>query len=389
MPDPRAMSGMSMPAPELPDGTVTVRVVRDEMTNNIVGASVELHGAGAVRREPTGADGRALFTGVPAGARVHALAVVEGQRLESRPFDMPATGGVRTLLVAASAGAAPATPPSGGGETAAPAEPTKDVAALMLGGNSRIATEFSDDVLQVFYLLEIVNRTNSPVAPPSALVFDMPAGAEGTTVLEGSTPNANARGTRVTVTGPFAPGATRLQIAFRLATFGSNATITSKFPLPMESVSLAVQKVGQMTVGSPQIGRLQEAPLGAAVFIMGMGPRLEAGAPFVLDLRGVPHQSRTPVYVALALASAIGAAAVWFMVFPAPLQAAAARRRALHDQREKGLTALAALEQQHRDGRIADADYAARRSALVTQLERVYGELDADGATPGGHGVAA
>ena len=116
MPDPRAMSGHSMPAPELPDGTVTVRVVRDEMTNNIVGASVELHGAGAVRREPTGADGRALFTGVPAGARVHALAVVEGQRLESRPFDMPATGGVRTLLVAASAGAAPATPPSGGGE---------------------------------------------------------------------------------------------------------------------------------------------------------------------------------------------------------------------------------------------------------------------------------
>ena len=98
-------------------------------------------------------------------------------------------------------------------------------------------------------------------------------------------------------------------------------------------------------------------------------------------LRGVPHQSRTPVYVALALASAIGAAAVWFMVFPAPLQAGAARRRALHDRREKGLTALAALEQQHRDGRIADADYAARRSALVTQLERVYGELDADGAT--------
>jgi hypothetical protein len=390
MPDPRAMSGMSMPAAELPDGTVTVRVVRDEMSNNVAGVAVELHGAGAVRREPTGADGRAQFAGVPAGAEVHAVAVVNGQRLESKPFDMPATGGVRTLLVAVSTAAAPGTQPGAAGPPAAASAPTSnDVSALSLGGNSRIATQFSDDLLQVFYLLEIVNRSSAPVAPPSALVFDMPTGAEGTTVLEGSTPNANVRGPRVTVTGPFSPGSTPLQIAFRLDGFGSDRHITSKFPLPLDSVSVAVQKVGQMSVSSPQVGRLQEAPIDAAVFVMGVGPRLEAGAPLVVELRGVPHQSRTPVYVALALASAIMGAAVWFIVFPGQLQATGARRRALQDRREKGLVALAALEREHRAGRIGEADYSARRSTLVAQLERVYGELDADGATPGGHGVAA
>lgn len=387
MPDPRAMSGLSMPTAELPDGTVTVRVVRDQMSNNVAGVAVELHGAGAIRRETTGADGRAQFTGVPAGAEVHAIALVDGQRLESKPFVMPASGGVRTLLAAVSTGAGPTQQPEAGAP--APAPPTKDVSTLSIGGNSRIATEFSDDVLQVFYLLEIVNRSSAPVAPPSALLFDMPTGAQGTTVLEGSTPNANARGPRVAVTGPFAPGATPLQIAFRLDAFGSATTITSKFPLPLDSVSVAVQKVGQMTVSSRQLERLQEAPINTAVFIVGMGPRLQAGAPLVLELRGVPHQSRTAVYVALSLAGGIVGAAVWFMLFPGQLQAAGARRRALLDRREKGLAALSALEREHRVGRIVDADYTARRATLVAQLERVYGELDAGGATPGGHGVAA
>jgi hypothetical protein len=386
MPDPRAMSGLSMPTADLPDGTVTVRVVRDQITNNVAGVAVELHGAGAVRRETTGADGRAQFTGVPAGAEVHAIAVVDGQRLESKPFVMPARGGVRTLLAAVSAG--PESAPAAGASPA-PAPSTTDMSALSIGSNSRIATEFSDDVLQVFYLLEIVNRRSVPVAPPSALVFEMPTGAEGTTVLEGSTPNANARGPRVTVTGPFAPGATPLQIAFRINAFGTDTTITSKFPLSLDAVSVAVQKVGQLTVSSPQLERMQEAPINAAVFMVGMGPRLQAGAPLVLELHGVPHQSRTPVYVALALAGAIVGTAVWFLLFPGHLQAADARRRALLDRREKGLAALSALERDHRAGRIGETEYTARRATLVSQLERVYGELDAGGAPPGGHGVAA
>ena len=204
----------------------------------------------------------------------------------------------------------------------------------------------------MFYLFEIVNRTGAAVMPASALVFDMPTGAEGTTVLEGSTKNASAKGTRVTVTGPFAPGVTPLQIAFRLESLGSAAAITSIFPLPMDVVSVAVQKIGGMTVSSPQVLRVQERPLDTSVFVMGMGPRLAAGAPLVLQLEGLPYKSLAPVYVALALATAIVGVAVWFIVFPGPFEATGARRRALHERREKGLAAIAALDADHRAGRL-------------------------------------
>jgi hypothetical protein len=304
---------------------------------------------------------------------------------------MPARGGVRTILAATGdSSAGGATPPQGSSATGAVPQPSGSVSSLSIGGNSRIAAEFSDDVLQMFYLLEIVNRTSAAITPASALMFDMPTGAEGTTVLEGSTKNAVAKGTRVTVTGPFAPGVTPLQIGFRLDSLGSAATVRSTFPLSMDIVSMAVQKIGGMTVSSPQVQRVQERALGQSVFIMGMGPRLAAGAPLVLQLESLPYKSLTPVYVAVALATAIVAIALWFMVIPGPFEATGARRRALHERRENGLAALAALDAEHRAGRIDEAHYTARRATLVAQLERVYGELDQEGATgSGGQGVAA
>jgi hypothetical protein len=392
MPDPRAMSGKSMPTSDLPAGTVTVRVVRDQITNNLSGVPVELHGAGDVRRATTGSDGRAQFDGIAPGSEVHAVAVVDGRRMESEPFAMPSAGGVRTLLVATSEAAAAggAAPAQGGTGPSTRPQPSGSVSSLAIGGNSRIAAEFSDDVLQVFYLFEIVNRTAAAVTPASAVIFEMPTGAEGTTVLEGSTKNASAKGRRVTVSGPFQPGVTPLQIGFRLESLGSAAAITATFPLPMDTVSVAVQKIGSMTVNSPQLARRQEMPIDTSLFVVGMGPRLAPGSPLILQLENLPHRSRTPVYVALGLAAAIVGAAVWFVAFPGQFEAAGARRRALHERRENGLAALAALDAEYRAERI-DADaYAARRATLVAQLERVYGELDQEGGTPpGGQGIAA
>ncbi len=389
MPDPRAMSGMSMPSPDLPDGAITVRIVRGQITNNLPGVTVELHGAGDVRTVKTGADGRALFSGLPPGATVTAVATVDGERLESRPIEVPAKGGMRTLLAATDTATGGASTPvdRSGASTAAPA--SQDVRQLSLGGNTRIATEFSDDVLQVFLLLEIVNRSPTPVAPPSALVFDMPTGAEGTTILEGSTPRANAKGQRVTLAGPLPPGATPLQIAYRLDTFEKSLTLEQRFPLPLDAVAIAVQKIGDMQVRSPQVQRTMESPIDRATFVVGSGPALPAGQPLSLQLSGLPHHSRLPVYVALAVAAAIVLVAGWLAFSPGDAGAAANRRRDLLSEREQGLAALAALEQQHRTGAVDDERYASRRGALMAQLERVYGELDSEGGSPGGQGVAA
>ena len=44
--------------------------------------------------------GRAQFDNVPAGSSVKAVAIVDGERLESQEFQAPAQGGIRLLLVA-------------------------------------------------------------------------------------------------------------------------------------------------------------------------------------------------------------------------------------------------------------------------------------------------
>jgi hypothetical protein len=54
-------------------------------------------------------------------------------------------------------------------------------------------------------------------------------------------------------------------------------------------------------------------------------------------------------------------------------------------RKDKLFADLVALEEDHRHQRVDDGRYASRRQTLVSQLERVMGELDRGG----GEGVAA
>jgi hypothetical protein len=47
MPDPKKISGVPLPVPDVPVGTITVRVVRGQISNILPGQTVELTGAGA------------------------------------------------------------------------------------------------------------------------------------------------------------------------------------------------------------------------------------------------------------------------------------------------------------------------------------------------------
>jgi hypothetical protein len=379
-----------MPTPDLPNGTVSVRVIRGQLTNNLQGVSVDLIGAGEPRHAQTGADGRALFAVVPAGSTVHAVAAVNGERRESQPFEVPAQGGVRTILVFSETTSAPdggSTSSQGGGSAAPGATTSKST--LSIGGNSRVAAEFSDDTLQVFFLLEIVNRGQTAVSPSSALVFDMPTGAEGTTVLEGSTRQANAKGPRVTVTGPFPPGVTPLQIGFRLESFGRDLTLNTTFPLPLDLVAVAVQRLGPMSLKSSQLTRTSETALSGQPFIMGTGPGIPAGTALSLHLSGLPAHDPTGQYVALALAAGIVLFGIWLSMVPSDHTAERSRRQALEARRDEGLAALAALERDRASGWVASGRYEPRHAALMAQLERIYGELDGQFGAGGGRDVNA
>src|SRR5216684_2608285 len=169
MPDAKEMSGIPRPVDDLPNGAISVRLIRGQLSNNIVNHPVELHAGGKVLTVKTDEAGRALFNDVPPGSTVTASADVDGEHLASREFPAPTRGGIRLMLVATDK-SKPAAP-----SNAAPA-PT---GLLTIGSQSRIVMQPNDEVVEVFYLLDISNNATTPVNPPLPFVFDLPRDAAG------------------------------------------------------------------------------------------------------------------------------------------------------------------------------------------------------------------
>src|SRR5262245_21987695 len=104
MPDLSQMSGTPLPTSELPVGSVSVRVVRGSVSNNIPNQAVELRAGAQVWNATTDENGRATFSGIAPGTSIRAATTVDGTRLESQEFPVPASGGVRLMLVAKGTG---------------------------------------------------------------------------------------------------------------------------------------------------------------------------------------------------------------------------------------------------------------------------------------------
>lgn len=372
MPDVSQMSGVPLPSGELPNGTVSIRVVRGGLGNDVVGLDVELHGAGQVWKAVTDGEGRAQFTQAAPGTRVHAVAQVDGQRLESQEFPVPATGGMRVILVGPLAGAAGAAAPRAVPPGTPPPPPVPGT--VVLGGQSRLVVEMADEAVDVYCLFEVANAGPAPVSVDAPLVFEVPDGAVGLTMLEGSSPQASAAGRAVTVKGPFNPGLTQVQFAYQLPHSTSSITLSQTLPVALSLTSVVVHKVGQVTLSSPQLASSREVPLEGKTYIMASGPGVAAGQSVTFTLDGLPHRSRLPRYTALALAVAVVGWGIW-LAMGVP-ESAAADRGKLEGRREHLLNELVRLEEQRQAGKGDGSRYAARRSDLVQQLERVYADLD-------------
>ncbi len=382
MPDPSMIHGRALPAPELPDGTVSVRTVRESVGNNITGQAVTVTAAGSTRTGTTDAEGRAMLTGLPAGAEAIATAEVDGEVLESLPFAVPAQGGIRIILVAGIQAAADRKAREA--ESAAAAPPLQGTG--IFGGGTRGMMAFRDDELRVFYLLEIVNTARGRVDIGGPLVLDLPPDAEQATILQGSTTSATVNGTRVTVVGPFQPGTTPLQVAFALPSTSATRTLDQVWPVRLEQVMVMVQKVPNLQVSSAQWAEQDEARAqNGTPFILGGGPGVAAGASTSVTLTGLPVHPAWPRNVALALAGVILLGGAWFAWSAGPAAAVDVRR--LRERRESLLGELARLDEQHAAGRVDGSKYAARRHRLVADLEQVYAALD--GAPGGGEAIAS
>jgi len=352
---------------------VSVRLIRGQLSNNILGHPVEMHAGGKVLTVKTDENGRAEFSGVSTGTSVKAVAVVDGERLESQDFPWPGDGGIRVMLVATL---------KGGG---APPPVFQPVAGnVVLGEQTRIIIDPGDGSLQIYYILDIQNSARAPVNPPSALFMDMPTGAQTATILGGA-PQAIVRGDRVTVTGPFAPGQTEVQVAYRMPFDTGEVAIQQTLPLPVPGLAVLMKQIGGLSIASPQLPNVQERDFEGERYILAQGPPIPAGGVLTLNISGLPHKSAVPRRLALALAALMIGGGCWAAMRRPSSGANAGRAKQLGSKREKLLADLVRLEQQKRAGSIDMARYSDRRTALMGQLERVYRDLDAQG----GQGAAA
>jgi hypothetical protein len=369
MPDPREMSGVPLPVSDVAAGTVTVRVIRGSFANPVPSQTVELTGGATPVRATTDDAGRAEFSGLASGTRLIARAVVAGQSLHSQEFTVPASGGIRLILVATDSEAGPA--PSEAAPVAA--EP----GALVLGEESRFVFEMGEDGLSVFYALQVLNRSDSPVVPEPPLVFELPAAARSATLLDGSSPRASVAARELHVSGPFPPGPTVVQLAYTMPLSGPEIVIEQPLPARLAHVAVVAQKVGEMELASPQVTEQRTMPAQGHLYIAGRGGAVQAGEVLRFHFTGVPHHPTWPRNLALALAVLILAGGAWSAIGSSgSRRQQAAERRQLEARREQLFEELGALEVQHRDQRMDPEHYAARRRELVAALEAVYAALD-------------
>lgn len=363
-PDPRQMSGLPLPDGSLPDGTITVRVVRGAVTNNVPGQAVELRQGDTVETAVTDAEGRATFFTLNSGQEVRASTELDGERLESQLFAVPGRGGVRVMLV----GVDPENPPL-------PAES----GTVAFGEESWVQVELVEESVEVYYLFQILNSGLAPVDPEVPVAFDLPSEAEGTTVLQGSSPRTQVDGRRVELPGPFESGVTPLQVAYILPYSDESLVLSQELPIDMEALLVSVEQWGNVDFVSSQVTRRMAVPASetrGVPYQVGSGPRIAAGQPVTIELVGLPFRSSTPSNVALLLAVGILALGVWGGLGEPEATTSTNRRRTLETRKEKLFTDLVKIERQRRTGKIGSTKYRSRQRELFVSLERVYRELD-------------
>jgi hypothetical protein len=381
-PDIRQMSGQPLPSPQLPDGTVSVRVVRESLANNLTGVMVTLDANGRSQSARTDDEGRAIFSGIAAGATVQATVVHGAERVQSQAFTMPASGGIRLILAvgldgSAAGGQAPQqdaqaeerTAAGGaGGDEGTPA----GLAApgrVVLGSQTRTIVEIIDGALEVFHVFEIANIASQPVDVGAPVEFALPEGARTVTLLEGSTSQARVFERKLVVAGPFPPGRTMAQVAYRLAYDGPDASFGIELPLPMIQTNVIARLIGDTTVVTPVLEQSRVAQVEGRTYWTATGPGLNAGDELVIALEGLPHHPRWPRYTALTLAGLVILGGIWFVV-ARPVDPER-RVAALEARRLRLLSEIRSLD-------AADPADAQRRATLLQELEGVYVLLDAE-----------
>jgi hypothetical protein len=311
MPDPKQISGVPLPAPDVATGSVSVRVIRGSFANNVTDQPVEFAVDGKTRTIKTDENGRALMSGLATGAHLKAATVLDGKRIESQDITIADTG-LRVVLV----GVDPEAEKRVAEDSRLAAGPATR-GLVVLGPESRIITQLTDDRLDVFYVLQVLNSARTPVDIGGPLAFDLPAEARGAGLMDPIPKDATLTGSRLTLTGPFAPGATTVSVGFELPFSGGSVRLSQRWPAALQQVLVLVPQSSGIDVASPALTQRRTASDQGQPLLVATGPGLPANAELSLDISGLPHHPVWPREVALTLAGVILSIGMWAAVFPA------------------------------------------------------------------------
>lgn len=295
MPNPKEISGVPLPATDLPAGSVSVRVIRGGFDKNVADQPVVFTIDGVKRTVKTGADGRTQVDKIKTGATVTAETTIDGATLTSQSVTIGASG-IRFVLVAVDP------------DAARRADEDKKLAAgpavngsVVFGPASRVVIEPGDEIITVFYVLDIINSARTPVDIGGPLVVQLPTGARAAGVIEGSSPQAKINGPKLTVLGPFAPGTTSVQIGYELPTGADSKVIVQTWPVAMPQSSIVLQRTGKEDLVSSQVSEKSETTSNGQHVVFGKLAAVPANGSVTVEVTGLAHHSRLPRNIALTL----------------------------------------------------------------------------------------
>jgi hypothetical protein len=194
---------------------------------------------------------------------------------------------------------------------ATPPPPAAVPGSVFLGPESRMVIDYSNELLNVYYVMHVMNPGSAPVDLGGPLVIDLPTEARSATLMEGATPQATVADARVTVRGPFSPGRTDVNVAFTLPFNGDTAHIEQRWPTQAQPFSVFALKTGEMDLVSPQLAGKQSALQQGQALVMGRTPALAPGDVFSLEITGLPHRPAWPRNIALGAAGLICVVGLW------------------------------------------------------------------------------
>jgi hypothetical protein len=338
----------------------------------MVNSSTEIE----VRNAKSDGAGVARFTGLPTGEKTGYAAVIDwhGLRLNTAPFAMPESSGVRAEIKALAR--------------------TGDSSAITIGGGGRVVVQMREDSLQILEFLPLENSTDKMFDPgPGAFEIPLPDG------FVGAQPQENERKVEVrpnhgiAVHGPIVPQRSQLAASdeerkanevvfgFVLPYHGDTHVFSQPAPNGIGPLTLILdQKVGGLTASGPGVGARQERTLGGHKYWVMPVDAIAKGGALTFTLSGLPSNASWGRPFAGITSLVLVLAAIVFGRRPSTGRggkqlSAAAEKAQLVERRESLFAELVALE---RAARVADKPVPPdQRKQLVARLEQVYQDLAA------------